>query len=582
MIALALALFSAIRARRATSNRAIALAALLGHYPEPLGLSPDGEKLLFRSIDEEHSEIRIRTRVSGAEIFTDRSPRFQRSVTWRPDSGALAFLEDQNADSPFRLILIDLDKRTRVPVDAPPTLAASLQWAPVGGRLAYVVQETRFSSRRIFVVDREPDGFRAHDVGVSVDRQGSFAWSQDGTRLALIADGARDRITIVRADGAATPARPEEISIGTPSDGWQASAVTWSKQGDRLLAAGRGQLDEFTGLVEVSLRERSRQSVGTPKGDVSSPAYLPDDSGFLFALNQRGEETLWRATGSKQNVFGPPAGSSVFLRFSADKENAYVLNYSRTRPVELESVQLASGAVSTISAAPLPSENHAVGAEQIEIAARDGLVLPVSVWRSPTPRGVAVLWIHGGPAAQTRPAWDGARQMIVGRGAHLLAINYRGSTGYGRAFENAGSDLGAQVSDVLASRDFVTQHFGVPKERIIAFGESYGACLVAIALAREQDAFGGTMLLSTMPCIAPPTLAPSHPPRRLVAFHGERDPLSPPSQARTFLEATLGTAGNFTVLAGEGHIIHSVSSWARTYEVLLDLIDEVDTASAAR
>src|SRR5207247_72470 len=78
--------------------------------------------------------------------------------------------------------------------------------------------------------------------------------------------------------------------------------------------------------------------------------------------------------------------------------------------------------------------------EPMEITARDGLVLHGYLSMPPgvLTNAPMVLLVHGGPWVRDTWGYDPLAQMLMNRGYAVLQVNYRGSTGYGKAHLNAG------------------------------------------------------------------------------------------------------------------------------------------------
>jgi dipeptidyl aminopeptidase/acylaminoacyl peptidase len=88
----------------------------------------------------------------------------------------------------------------------------------------------------------------------------------------------------------------------------------------------------------------------------------------------------------------------------------------------------------------------------------------------------AILYVHGGPTSLHDNDWYPAVQDFVTRGYVVLCPNYRGSTGYGRAFKVANRfDLGrGDTNDVAAGADYLTRAGLADPRRIAVTGISYG------------------------------------------------------------------------------------------------------------
>jgi dipeptidyl aminopeptidase/acylaminoacyl peptidase len=123
----------------------------------------------------------------------------------------------------------------------------------------------------------------------------------------------------------------------------------------------------------------------------------------------------------------------------------------------------------------------------------DGLEIPGFLMRPseasmgrPVP---AVVYPHGGPTDAYTDAWDGHAQYFVDRGYAWLAVNFRGSTGYGRDFErlNHGDWGVGDTKDCLAGADFLRTLDWVDGERLGIFGASYGSYMALLAVTDDPE-----------------------------------------------------------------------------------------------
>ena len=101
----------------------------------------------------------------------------------------------------------------------------------------------------------------------------------------------------------------------------------------------------------------------------------------------------------------------------------------------------------------------------------------------------AVVYPHGGPTDAYRDDWDGHAQYFVDKGYAWLAVNFRGSTGYGRDFERANhGDWGVgDTRDCLAAADFLRTLDWVDGERLGIFGASYGSYMALLAVTDDPE-----------------------------------------------------------------------------------------------
>jgi dipeptidyl aminopeptidase/acylaminoacyl peptidase len=160
------------------------------------------------------------------------------------------------------------------------------------------------------------------------------------------------------------------------------------------------------------------------------------------------------------------------------------------------------------------------------IPARDGLTLvsyvTLPVWTDPDGDGrpsqplPMVLLVHGGPWWRDRWGYEPLRQWLANRGYAVLNVNFRGSTGFGKKFTNAGDrEWGGKMHDDLvdAVRWAIAEQIADPK-RIAIMGGSYGgyATLVGLTFTPELFACGvdivGPSNLVTFINSIPPYWAP--------------------------------------------------------------------------
>ncbi|MCC8405804.1 S9 family peptidase [Paraburkholderia sp. MMS20-SJTN17] len=129
----------------------------------------------------------------------------------------------------------------------------------------------------------------------------------------------------------------------------------------------------------------------------------------------------------------------------------------------------------------------------VTITARDGLELVSYVTR---PRGsdgpgALVLLVHGGPWARDTFGFYPEHQWLANRGYSVLSVNFRGSTGFGKAFVNAGDkEWGRRMDDDLldAVGWAIREGIADPK-RIAIMGGSYGGYAVLNAMTRNPDVY---------------------------------------------------------------------------------------------
>lgn len=128
------------------------------------------------------------------------------------------------------------------------------------------------------------------------------------------------------------------------------------------------------------------------------------------------------------------------------------------------------------------------------LRADDGLELtgwlyyPHGQARVPRP---TLIYLHDGPEAQQRPSHDPLFQALLARGVAVFAPNVRGSTGFGRSFENADNreKRFLAIADVAACVRYLVQRGVSVPGRIACAGKGYGGYLTLAALVFHPELF---------------------------------------------------------------------------------------------
>ena len=157
-----------------------------------------------------------------------------------------------------------------------------------------------------------------------------------------------------------------------------------------------------------------------------------------------------------------------------------------------------------------------VSAKVVRFKSFDGLEIPAIYYlphqasvENPVP---ALVWVHGGPGGQSRQGFNTTIQYLVDHGYAVLAVNNRGSSGYGKSFfkmddRNHGDK---DLKDCIAGKDWLAIQEEIDGNKIGIIGGSYGGYMTMAALtyAPEQfdvgvNLFGVTNWMRTLKSIPP-------------------------------------------------------------------------------
>jgi dipeptidyl aminopeptidase/acylaminoacyl peptidase len=130
-----------------------------------------------------------------------------------------------------------------------------------------------------------------------------------------------------------------------------------------------------------------------------------------------------------------------------------------------------------------------------------------------------VLNVHGGPWARDSWGYDSEHQWLANRGYAVLAVNYRGSTGFGKSFVNAANAewAGKMHDDLIDAVNWAVENGIAQKEKVAIMGGSYGGYATLVGMTFTPDVFAcgvdivGPSSLVTLLENIPPYWAPFMP-----------------------------------------------------------------------
>jgi dipeptidyl aminopeptidase/acylaminoacyl peptidase len=230
-----------------------------------------------------------------------------------------------------------------------------------------------------------------------------------------------------------------------------------------------------------------------PGRDVEAWSQAPNRGRLAVVENDRGYAVL-KVDG--EMVLGLPCGIVADLAWSPD---GTTLAFCAQSPTEPPGIWLWRDGVATCLIRPDPLAEAGIDPETmvhphlVEWPAEDGRMIPgwFALPRTPKPAAgyPVVVWVHGGPAGQTRANFRADTQMLLDQGYAVLLPNVRGSTGYGRAYmESDDVDLRPHaLSDLAQGRHWLAAQSDIDASRIGVMGQSYGGWMVLAAITLYPD-----------------------------------------------------------------------------------------------
>ncbi len=361
-------------------------------------------------------------------------------------------------------------------------------WAPDGTRFAYAANDRDEANFDVAIQDLASGDRRCMFQGSGIVTVSGFR--PNGGVLALLHDRGYGDTSLLFLDIASGEARP----FPQPH-GYNYQSVRWASDGRTLLALTDHGDSDFLRLCRLDPDSGAVSVVfEAPGRDVEAWALSPDGGTLATVENDRGYAILrvGPVGAPRDPVAGLPRGMIAEPAFSPDGTRLAFTVSAPTLPASLWLWQ--DGTAKPIwQPERLVDPANFADFALVEWRSFDGtriegwLALPLG---APPPGGhPAVVWVHGGPVAQSRANFRPDMQMLLACGFAVLMPNVRGSSGYGRAFAES-DDVEKRldsVADLAAGRHFLAAHPAIDARRIGIMGQSYGGFMVLSAITEYPD-----------------------------------------------------------------------------------------------
>jgi dipeptidyl aminopeptidase/acylaminoacyl peptidase len=499
-------------------------------------LSPDGKRIAYLAPVEGVLNVFVGAPedVQAARPVTHDAKRGIRQYFWAYTSRHILYLQDEGGNENWRIYSVDLES------------GKTADLTPLEGVQARVEQVSKKHPDQIVVGlnDREPHQFHdlyRVDLGSGErtllyrnDRFVGFDLDDDFDIRVAAAFNPDGGITIFKAEGGpgAEPAFaewmsvPQEDTLTTSILGFDDAgetlyymdsrgrntgalfALDWDSGKTRLLAENpradiSGTLvDPQTGKVQAASAnyDRVRWTILDPaiRGDFE---YLRTVAEGDFTVTSRTlDDSRWTVAYLQDNG---PARTYLYERGGGTRSTRFLftnkkalegLTLAKMHPVVIKS----RDGMDLVSYLSLPPESDPDG------DGRPSRPLPM------------VMDVHGGPWARDSWGLNPEHQWLANRGYAVLSVNYRGSTGFGKEFVNAGNlQWAAKMhDDLIDAVDWAVAQGIAQEDRVAIMGGSYGgyATLVGLTFTPEKFAAGidivGPSNLNTLLKSIPPYWKP--------------------------------------------------------------------------
>lgn len=278
---------------------------------------------------------------------------------------------------------------------------------------------------------------------------------------------------------------------------------------------------EFSRLMAYDLASNTSEVLYETNWDVMYSSLSENDKYRVIAINEDGANKLimWDNK-TKKPIDLPeiPDGNIVSASFSDSEELLRLTVGTSKTPNNMYVVNLKTNEIKKLTNTLNPEidPNDLVSAEVIRYKSFDGLEIPAIYYKplnaSADNKKPALVWVHGGPGGQSRVGYFALIQYLVNHGYAILAVNNRGSSGYGASFykmddKNHGEK---DLQDVIWGKKWLASQDYINEDQIGIIGGSYGGYMTMAAMTFAPDEFevgvnifGVTNWLRTLRSIPP-------------------------------------------------------------------------------
>ena len=257
---------------------------------------------------------------------------------------------------------------------------------------------------------------------------------------------------------------------------------------------------EFYYLMSYNLKNGERNTVYKTNWDVAFSYLSKNNSYRVTAVNEDAQNKLTIKNMSDQsdlNLIGFENMNINSVGFSEDEKLLRVSAGSPNSPGDIYTYELSTNKLNKITSNLNSNVNpkDLVNAEVIRYESFDGLEIPAILYKphiaSKKNKVPALVWVHGGPGGQSRVGYRALIQYLVNHGYAILAVNNRGSSGYGKTFyalddQNHGED---DLQDCVWGKKWLQDQDYINPDKIGIIGGSYGGFMTMAAMTFEPEEF---------------------------------------------------------------------------------------------
>ena len=257
---------------------------------------------------------------------------------------------------------------------------------------------------------------------------------------------------------------------------------------------------EFLYLMTYNIKSGKRSLVYKTNWDVTRSSFSKNDKYRVVTINQDAQNKLIVKRTEDDFTIDFKGVDNMNINsilFSDDEKIARISAGASNSPGDIYTYNMKSKELKQITSNLNPEINPTdlIQGEVIRYNSFDELEIPAILYKpklaSIKNKVPALVWVHGGPGGQSRIGYRPLIQYLVNHGYAILAVNNRGSSGYGKTFyelddKNHGDK---DLKDCIWGKYWLQKQDYIKSENIGIIGGSYGGYMTMAAMTFEPEVF---------------------------------------------------------------------------------------------
>jgi dipeptidyl aminopeptidase/acylaminoacyl peptidase len=415
------------------------------------------------------------------------------AVSFFPEDDRILYLSDDGGNEIYHIFMRSLDRKERDLTPYEGARSTFHSWSRDGKSFFYSSNKRDARYMDLYemgILNFEPVLVYENDEGYSIS-----AVSNDKRYIAM-----SKTITEHDSDMYLYDKHTEELKHLSPHEGEINYIPSEFTVDSKKLLYKTDENSEFMYLKSYDIATGKTQTLEKADWDISYSYLSWNDRYRVTAINNDGRTQMLihdLVTGELVDLPEMPEGVITSVGISkSEKLMRFYVNDSRS-PNDLYVFDFRDDMYSklTDSMNPEIDRDDLVDAEVVRYTSFDGLEIPAIYYK---PHGAkrgdgipALVWVHGGPGGQSKVGYSSFIQYLVNHGYAVIAVNNRGSSGYGKSFFKL-DDLNhgkGDLDDCVEAKKFLEATGYVDVNKVGIGGGSYGGYMVLAALTFRPEAF---------------------------------------------------------------------------------------------